>query len=180
MGGSLGALIGSYAADIGAYNSIATVSVGAGGVSQINFTSIPNTFKHLQIRYINTTTTVNQNLDFRFNGDTGSNYAWHRLLGDGASAIADSSSTQTVMRIGRSGGNATSFAAGVFDVLDYSNTSKNKTARTLYGTDENGSGLIFSASGLWQNTAAITSITITPAAGNFAQYSQFALYGIKG
>lgn len=159
---------------------IATTLLGVGGSATITFSNIPNTYKHLQIRYINTTSTVNQNLDFQFNGDTGSNYAWHRLLGDGASAIADSTASTTVMRIGRSGGNSTSFAGGIFDVLDYANTSKYKTARTLYGTDQNGSGLIFLSSGLWQNTAAVTSITITPAAGSFSQYSRFSLYGIKG
>jgi hypothetical protein len=176
----LGIMASAISGNLSSYESISTVTVGSGGQATITFSSIPATYKHLQIRYINTTTTVNQNLTFRFNGDTGSNYAWHRLLGDGSSAIADGVSTTTGMNIGRSGGNSTSFAAGVFDVLDYSNTSKNKTARTLYGTDQNGSGLIFLASGLWQNTAAITSITITSGAGDFAQYSQFALYGIKG
>ncbi len=176
----LGIMASSMKGATNSYESIATVSVGAGGQSTISFTSIPSTYKHLQIRYINTTSTTNQNLVVTFNSDTGSNYAWHRLLGDGSSAIADASSTTTGMTIGRSGGNSSSFAGGVFDLLDYANTSKYKTARTLYGTDQNGSGLIFLASGLWQNTAAVTTITFTPASGNFAQYSSFALYGIKG
>ena len=173
-------LLGNGGGATNSYESISTVTVGAGGSSVITFSSIPSTYKHLQIRYINTTSTVNQNLVVTFNSDTGSNYAWHRLLGDGSSAIADASSSTTGMNIGRSGGNSTSFAGGVFDILDYANTSKYKTARTLYGTDQNGSGLIFLASGLWQNTAAISTVTFTPASGNFAQYSQFALYGIKG
>lgn len=168
------------AAALNSYESIMTTTVGAGGTSTITFSSIPSTYKHLQIRYINTTSTVNQNLYITFNSDTGSNYSWHRLFGDGSSAIADAGSTTTYMQIGRSGGNSTSFAGGVMDVLDYSTTSKYKTARSLYGTDQNGSGLIFLASGLWQNTAAVSTITFTPASGNFAQYSSFALYGIKG
>lgn len=176
----VGLLDAGIPASTNSYESIQTISVGAGGQASASFTSIPATYKHLQIRYINTTSTVNQNLIVTFNSDTGSNYSWHRLLGDGSSAIADASSTTTGMTIGRSGGNSTSFAGGVFDLLDYANTSKYKTARTLYGTDQNGSGLIFFGSGLWQNTAAVTTITFTPASGNFAQYSSFALYGIKG
>ena len=168
------------AAALNSYESIQTISVGAGGQASASFTVIPATYTHLQVRYINTTSTVNQNLNVTFNSDSGSNYSWHRLLGDGASAVADASSTTTAMMIGRSGGNSTSFAGGVIDVLDYANTSKYKTARSLYGTDQNGSGLIFLSSGLWQNTAAISTLTITPASGNFAQYSSFALYGIKG
>jgi hypothetical protein len=152
----------------------------ASNQTTITFSGIPNTYKHLQIRYINTTSTVNQNLIFRFNGDTGSNYAWHRLLGDGASAIADGVSATTGMNIGRSSTTSPSFAGGVFDILDYANTSKFKTSRTLYGNDQNGSGVIFFGSGLWQNTAAITSITITSAAGDFVTNSRFSLYGIKG
>lgn len=164
----------------GAYDALATVTVPSGGLATITFAGIPNTYKHLQIRYINTTTTVNQNLIFRFNSDTGSNYAWHRLLGDGSSAIADSTASTTGMTIGRSGGNSTSFAAGVVDILDYASTSKNKTVRTLYGTDQNGSGLIFLSSGLWFKTPeAVNTFTITSASGDFAQYSQFALYGVK-
>lgn len=164
----------------GAYDSLATVTVPSGGLASIDFAGIPNTYKHLQVRYINTTSTVNQNLIFRFNGDTGSNYAWHRLLGDGSSAIADGVSATTGMNIGRSGGNTTSFAAGVVDILDYTSTSKNKTVRTLYGTDQNGSGIIFLGSGLWFKTPeAVNTFTMTSAAGNFAQYSQFSLYGVK-
>lgn len=176
----VGLLDAGIPASTNSYESIASVLVGSGGQSTISFASIPTTYKHLQIRYINTTSTVNQNLIVTFNSDTGSNYAWHRLLGDGSSAIADATASTTGMTIGRSGGNSTSFAGGVLDVLDYGNTSKNKTARSLYGTDQNGSGLIFLASGLWQSTAAISAITFTPASGNFAQYSSFALYGIKG
>ena len=163
-----------------AYDSIATTTVGAGGTSTITFSSIPSTYTHLQIRYLNTTSTVYQNLVFRFNSDTGSNYAWHRLLGDGTSTVADAVSTTTSMNIGRSGTSASNFAGGVFDLLDYANTNKYKTARSLYGTDGNGSGAIFLGSGLWQSTSAVSTITITSAAGNFDQYSSFALYGIKG
>ena len=80
-------------------------------------------------------------------------------------------------------GNSTSnvFASNVVDILDAFNTSKYKTIRNLNGDDTNGSGIIALASGLWQNTNAITSISIsTNGYGDFSQYSHVALYGIKG
>ena len=71
--------------------------------------------------------------------------------------------------------------APIVDVLDYANTNKFKTIRNLEGFDVNGSGgLVALTSGLYRSTSAITSIKLTPNAGNYAQYSHFALYGIKG
>ena len=73
------------------------------------------------------------------------------------------------------------FGAIVIDILDYANTSKYKTARLLGGADQNGSGEVWSHSGNWRNTTAISSIKLLEAVtGNFVQYSHFALYGIKG
>jgi hypothetical protein len=75
---------------------------------------------------------------------------------------------------------ASMFSGEVIDILDYANTNKYKTTRLINGRDQNGSGFIWFNSGLWQNTNAITSLTFTAQNGNYAQYSSFALYGIKG
>ena len=73
------------------------------------------------------------------------------------------------------------FGAFVLDLLDYANTSKYKTIRELGGCDNNGDGDIFFNSGLWQSTSAVTSLTFTVGGGTlFSQYTQYALYGIKG
>lgn len=169
------------------FESIATVTVGAGGSSSVEFTSIPGTFTHLQVRGIARTTRASNESDailMRFNSDSGSNYARHQLNGDGASASADAGTSTTGMQINRftaSSATASNFGALVSDILDYTNTNKNTTVRTLGGYDNNGSGLISFNSGLWMNTAAITTITLTSLnSANFAQYSHFALYGIKG
>ncbi|NCU72421.1 MAG: hypothetical protein EBY66_05360 [Candidatus Fonsibacter lacus] len=111
----------------GSYESIATVTVGSGGSSYIEFTSIPATYSHLQIRIIS----------------------------------------------------ASVFGTTVVDILDYANTNKYKTFRSLMGIDNNGSGSIRLRSGLWMSTSAITAIKMTPStSGSFQQYSSFALYGI--
>jgi hypothetical protein len=49
----------------------------------------------------------------------------------------------------------------------------------LAGEDNATSGFIGLISGLWMNTSAITSINIFPNSGDFNQYTQFALYGVK-
>lgn len=175
------------AASTTSFESIATVTVGSGGSSSITFSSIPSTYTHLQIRCLartNKTGDVTDYLKLRYNSDSGSNYAVHLLYGNGASVTALGFSSQSENWMQRAAGGAATtgvFGGIVVDVLDYANTSKYKTIRNLGGIDNNGSGLIYLASGLWQNTAAINTITILPGDGtSIDQYSSFALYGIKG
>jgi hypothetical protein len=117
-----------------------------------------------------------------FNGDTTSKYWWHQLQGNGSSASAGSySSLGTSIYFPADAVGSSIPTVQVADILDYTSTSKNKTVRVLEGYDANGSGTLRLASGLWSATpAAITSIKITTSTGTFNQYSQFALYGIKG
>lgn len=166
------------------FESIATVTVGSGGSSTISFTSIPQTFSHLQIRGIGRGTTNNANLGIvvRFNSDSGANYSYHAVQGDGASATTIASSGATFMDLFEnptSISTANAFSGGVCDILNYSNTTTYKTARSLNGYDKNGSGLMYLWSGSWRNTAAITQIDLIPFAALIAQYSSFALYGVK-
>jgi hypothetical protein len=171
------------------YESIATVTVGAGGQSTITFSSIPSTYKHLQIRGIVRTATASTlaALKMTFNGDgSSSNYVTlHQIYGSGASAAAQSSTGNGWIYQSYLAGNnagANMFGSFVTDILDYQNANKNKTTRTLAGTDQNGSGYVTFGSGLWMNSStAISSITIIDDGGsNISQYSQFALYGVKG
>jgi hypothetical protein len=168
------------------YESISTVTVST-AVSSISFSSIPSTFKHLQIRGIaRDSAAVNDYtvVLLQFNGDTGSNYARHNLFGNGASAGAGGASSTTSIRAGVMPLNSTTanaFGANVFDILEYGNTNIYKTIRGLSGTDTNTTtDYVQLTSGVWQSTSAVTSITLTSGSANFMQYSQFALYGIKG
>ena len=166
------------------YESIATTTVST-PVSSVTFSSIPSTYKHLQIRAITRgSASATDGWNANFNSDTGSNYyILHVLYGNGSSAGAYAGGTFTEVQLGDIVGSSTtanSFSASVTDILDYQDTNKNKTVRTIYGFDLNGSGTAALASGLWMNTSAINSINLTVNSGNFAQYSQFALYGIKG
>jgi hypothetical protein len=174
-------LAGNPVFNPGSYESIATVSVGSGGSSSISFTSIPGTYKHLQVRSVaRITAGAVLYMGMRFNSDSASNYSLHTLYGDGASAVTEYSST-TYAVPGINGGTANILAANVLDILDYSNTNKFKTTRVLDGVDVNGSGgYVMLTSSCWRSTSAITSIEIFANSFNtFAQYSHFALYGIK-
>ena len=185
-------LVGNTAYDPAAMDSIATVTVGSGGSSYIEFTSIPNTYTHLQIRYLARTNRATYGVEsFKINvgvssADTGANYTRHYLLGDGSSvaAAADTSATywEGVNDFGTTTGG--SFGAGVIDILDYANTNKYKTMRKIGGVDVNGTvggvgGNTSLVSSVWMSTSAMGYIKIAAMTNTLQQYSHFALYGIK-
>lgn len=167
------------------FDSIATVTVGAGGTSNVEFTNIPAGYTHLQIRAMAADEgTGFYDILMRYNNDSGANYAGHQIYGDGALAISSilggtpTSSLYPFYTNGVNNGASSIFGTMVLDILDYSNTNKFKTFRSLNGIDRNGSGFILFRSGVWMSTNAITSIRFT-STNDIAQYSHFALYGIK-
>ena len=180
----------SNATTVGDFDSIQTYTVGAGGSASITFSSIPSTYKHLQIRAImrdSRATYGNSGQYLQFNSDTAANYSWHNLQGDGATATGRAGASANQM-YGNSaaGGGAPSNTFGVMivDILDYADTNKYKTMRMLSGVDLNGTvasfgGVVELASGSWRSTSAITSITVAPSNPNWVQYSSFALYGVN-
>jgi len=170
--------------DPASFISIATVTVGSGGAASAEFTSIPSTYSHLQLRVFTQGTRANT-IDFLYiqlNSDTSTSYTYHYLTGDGASAIAGAITSDTYFDLGRypASSSTSIFGASVIDILDYANTNKYKTLRHLGSYDANGSGRVEFRSGLWLKTNAITSIKFAMANANLGQYSTFALYGIKG
>ena len=178
---SIVGLLGNGAAAGGgtAYESISTVTVGT-ATSSISFTSIPSDYTHLQIRAMPLMSASDTQIDMQLNSDTATNYSRHTLYGNGSAAQVLSGSNTSVMIIGWNAASYTNAGAFVTDILDYANTSKYKTIRSLSGCDANGGGYAMLHSGSWRNTNAITAITIKTGSGNFNQYSSFALYGIKG
>ena len=161
------------------FESIFTSTVGSGGASNIEFTSIGSGYKHLQIRGIGGITGGNQIGYIQINGDTtATNYYTHALEGDGADDY--SYAVNSYPRFTSLPSSSNLFGVSILDILDYGNTSKYKTVKALGGVDRNGSGEITLYSGLWKNTDAITSIKLIPNAGaTFKEFSSFALYGIK-
>lgn len=164
------------------YESISTVTVGAGGASSISFSSIPSTYKHLQVRsIIRTASSTEDFLVYKPNNAALS--ARHFVSGNGSTTGAGGSTSVFDMgSIPNSGSLSNTFGAYILDILDYADTNKNKTLRQLNGTDVNGSGGdIQLVSGLYASTSAISSLVINTYNGtSFAANSSFALYGIKG
>jgi len=161
------------------FESISTTTVGAGGVASVTFSSIPSIYTHLQIRAFFLTSVADRSFRYTMNSDTGTNYASHYLRGNGAAVTAGGDASLAFGYLGATVNSTTYGSAFVIDILDYANTSKYKTSRCLSGGDANGSGYAQLYSSLWMNTAAINTINVYPNTGNFAQYSSFALYGIK-
>ena len=177
------AMSGNLFAPSGAYDSIATVTVST-ATPTITFSSIPSTYRHLQIRLSSQTNQANygDGALYRFNGDTANNYTLHWLSGDGTSGTALAITPYGGLRIAQTAGNDSTnvFGAAVIDILDYKDTNKYKTGRSLDGYDRNGGGQISLASGVWMNTAAVTSITLIVTGGSaWKQYTSAALYGVK-
>jgi hypothetical protein len=181
-------LAGNTVFDPSSYDSIATLT-GNGSASSLTFSSIPSTYSHLQIRLIarGVRSFPGEQLYIRANGDGGSNYAYHYLYGDGAGVSAGANTSVGVFLLGEfPAANETSniFSSSIVDILDYGNANKNTTFRSVTAHDNAGNtanlaGKVWHASGLWMNTAAITSLTVL-SNGAFATNTQFALYGIKG
>jgi hypothetical protein len=177
------AVAGASSASAGAYELISTLSPTSTSAS---FTSIPSTYKHLQIRAAIRTgnAAVNSQVTVTFNSDSGANYAWHGLFGNGSNAASESSINSSYWRVdGLAGNNSTTndFGATVIDILDYANTSKNKTSRFLSGHTASGGSNVRLGSGLWTNTSAISTITFSMfSSASFVSGTRISLYGIKG
>jgi hypothetical protein len=170
-----------------AYDSIATVT-GNGSATTLSFTSIPSTYKHLQLRMFARSTTASPGsgwIDAVFNSDTTTSYSFHYLYGDGSTTGASGIANRATARLGLLWGaneRANTFEATVCDILDYQNTNKYKTTRSIIGGDTNASTYqeVYLVSSSWQKTAAITQIDLSAGGWTFATGTSIALYGIKG
>ena len=173
---------GGAAVAANSYESIATVAVGSGGSTYLTFTSIPATYKHLQLRMI--TSSANGDTDgyIEYNQDyTSSNYYYHRLFGNGSAVGAGSGAASYIFN-GWGTGISNGFVSHIVDILDYSNTSKYKVTKNITGFSTNTSGAgnwIGMHSTLWKNTNAINEIRVRMNSSAFNQYTHAALYGIK-
>lgn len=176
---------GAAAVSAGKYESLMTVTVGTTSQTQIDLTSISSDYDHLEIRAVTKTASAADSIRFRFNDDSTTNYWWHQMYGSGATpgagAAGAATATPFIGSATYSGTNAQTFAANVIQILDYKNTNKYKTVRSLNGYDINGGGYILLSSALWLSTTAINKISFFNGSGvgDYQQHSQFALYGIK-
>jgi hypothetical protein len=146
-------------------------------------TNYGSTYQHLQLRMVvrGNRNATEANSRVEFNGDTGTNYRAHALIGNGSTVTSYDSTARAYIYWGDAAGltfTANGFAAAIMDILDPFETTKNTTTRTLSGLEGNYDRIqLFS--GFWNNTAALTSIRIFPEANDFITGSRFSLYGMR-
>jgi hypothetical protein len=164
----------------GDYQSIATSTPS--GTGTVTFSSIPSTYKHLEIRYIAATASGTSYLIMKLNSDsTSSNYSSHYLFGTGASAIAGGGASR-IGDLSVAPNSSTIFGAGIVSILDYTSTTKNKVSRIFSGYEQNtiDCGVNFSSQNWMNSSTAVSTITFTlDNAANFRAGTHFALYGVK-
>jgi hypothetical protein len=156
----------------------------------IEFNNIPQTYTHLQIRGMSRCTHgsfgISGNWIYMNNDRTFANYSGHRFLSDNGTSLnayGEANNSMGGFYSPSSSTLANVFGTAIIDILDYSNTNKNKVYRSLTGAEindnSNNQNIVGIYSQCWKNTAAITSIQIVAAQGSIDTNSYVSLYGIK-
>jgi hypothetical protein len=168
------------------YEAIATVTVGSGGAANIEFTSIPGTYTDILVKLSGRCTTGTiRNLYMNLNSDTGSNYPFRFLYGNGSSAGSSNSTSEgfsDVAWVGYLGGStitASTFGNVEIYIPNYAGaTYKSISSDSVY---ENNATTAYASmhAAIWNSTSAITSLTLKANSGNLAEFSTATLYGIK-
>jgi hypothetical protein len=164
----------------GAMTQISQNVLGAGAAS-ITFSSIPATYTdlYLSLQARGDTAAQTTNVVMTFNGDGGANYDWVQSGGSTATATAD---TKMILSSMPAASNTANFASVTqFYIYNYTRTTFQKSALALQGQRNNSSPTValIQTFGDWNSTAAITSVTLTPAAGNFITGTTATLWGVK-
>jgi hypothetical protein len=181
----LGILALSGAAAGSSFELIASTILGSDTTS-VTFSSIPTTgYKHLQLRAVmrSTRAAATDSLRMRVNGDSGTNYVAHRLVGTGSAVTSAASTGDNIWDIDSVPGNTDtsgSFGLFVMDITDAFDTNKYTTIRHYAARIGSANQLVRLTSGLWLSTSAITEISLDQNVGpNWLAGSRFSLYGWK-
>lgn len=155
------------------YALIESQVLGSAAAS-VTFSSIPGTYTDLRLVINGVISTAIDPVTINFNSDTASNYSYTLLYGDGTSAASARSANLTAIRAGYLG---TVQGITIVDIMDFSNTTTNKT---VIGRGSVSNWGVTAQVSMWRSTAAITSINIQSLSSyNFTAGSTFRLYGIQ-
>ena len=162
------------------FELIASSTVGSGGASSIDFTSIASTYTDLVVKLsvrINNTSTAYSTIEF--NGSAAS-FSCRWLDGSGSAASSGTTPSNTAFVSNWSGATASTFSNAEIYIPNYAG-STNKSYSSDSVTENNATAAYADLiAGLWSNTAAINQITLKPPSGtSFVQYSTAYLYGVK-
>lgn len=156
------------------YEPIATTTLGS-ATNTVTFSSIPQTYTDLILVSYQQSSSGGSTLNYRYNGDTGTNYSTTMIVGNGSTAASYRTTNATFGEIGYHNG-ANTRVVNIFQVMNYANTITNKTS---IARDSDPNSTVNAYSSLWRSTAAINSVTLILNAGNFGINDTFTLYGIK-
>jgi hypothetical protein len=162
------------------YEPIATTTVAVATTS-ISFTSIPSTYTDIRLVWTVRATAAGNFPTVRFNNDSGSNYSWTRIYGDGTSAASQRNTSRTgigILWLDEVSSAADTFNLLTLDVFSYAGSTY-KTSLTTASADKNGSGTVERAVALWRSTSAINQIDLISGSSTFAAGTTATLYGIK-
>jgi hypothetical protein len=161
------------------YTPIATQTLTS-AASNITFSSISSIYTDLVlVTNVKGPTSNIESLRLRFNGDSGTNYSVTWMRGDGTSASSGRETSQNVLLVGRVGFQSEMFSPNIIQIMNYSNTTTNKTCLVRSSAPQTSAGETWTNVGLWRSTAAITSIVVSLDTSLLAVGSTFTLYGIK-
>ena len=162
------------------FELISAVTVGSGGASSIDLTAIPSTYTDLCIKLSvrGTKTGTGEGIYMSINGAT-TNRTWRWLYGSGSAAGSGSGSDTMIGNMTASSATANTFSNADIYIPNYAGSAYKSVS--VDSVDENNATGAFSnlTAVLWSNIAAITSLSFTPEANLFAQYSTAYLYGVK-
>ena len=165
------------------FQKIASVTVGAGGASSIDFTSIPATYTDLVVKFSLRSADTSTLSKITFNNDNStSNYSQRRLYGDGSTSASDT--LTSLGYLSPIGAGASSYTANTFGnaemyIPNYAgSTNKSVSIETVLENNFATGVYATLTAGLWSQTSTITSIKFAPFSTTFVQYSTATLYGI--
>lgn len=166
-----------------AFHHLETVRLG-GNASSVEFTNLArySDYQHLQIRASMRTAVQSALVYISFNGDSGSNYSYHTLSGNGSSVGSGSgiNATRLELYLSAASTEASGYYSGfIGDITDAFDMSKNKTFKGIHARPGNLFPEVVLNSGLWRSTNSLSSILLTAASTSFVSGCRFSLYGIK-
>jgi hypothetical protein len=163
------------------YEAIATQTLGSSN-STVQFTSISQAYTDLILIWSPTGSSTGLNVYSRVgNGlvDSGNNYSWTFIRGNGSAATSNRGTSSSYWNWLNMGVHDTIPNTYIYQFINYSNTSTNKTVIARLNEEQSGSGFVAAAVGLWSSTSAINVISLQTTTGTFDAGSTFTLYGIK-
>ena len=152
------------------YDLIAS-NVLTSSASSVTFSSIPATYRDL-VLVVTLVASTNSTALVRFNSDSGSNYSYVRMQGNGSTATSASGSSLTSLWEQGADENPNQY---LLQIMDYSATDKHKTVLTRHNRP---AAAVWGLASRWANNSAITSISFAAASGTYNSGSSWYLYGI--